>query len=70
MERPRERLKRRDVVNDWNTIAKIIGDKEGWLLTRQAMIATHNRLLKKLKYLLLQDPDIKDWVIEHGLDVD
>ena len=70
MERPRERLKRCDVVNDWNTIAKVIGDKEGCLLTRQAMIAAHNRLLKRLKYLLLQDPDIKDWVIEHGLDVD
>ena len=70
MATPRERVRRCDVVNNWDTIAEIIGKKEGRTLTRQAMISSHDRLLNKLKNLLLQDPYVKDWVIEHGLETD
>lgn len=68
--KPREKLSRSDVLMDWRKIAEIIGDKEGKPVSRQAITSAHNRMLKKLRYLLLKDPYIKDWVLEHGVEVE
>ena len=65
----REKLSRTDVLMDWNKIAQIIGDREGKPVSRQAVTSAHDRMLKKLRYLLLKDPYIRDWAIEHGEDV-
>jgi hypothetical protein len=53
---------------DWTQITLIISQQEGRRLSRQAILGTHKRMLKKLKNALASDPYIKDWMIEHGLE--
>lgn len=55
---------------NWQEITVIISEQEGKSISRQAVIGTHNRMLKKLRNLLASDPYIKDWMAEHGLEID
>ena len=66
----RETLSRSDIVTEWDEIAKIIGEHEGRPVSRQAVQQSHLTLLKKLRYALGRDPYVKDWLADHGLEVE
>ena len=64
----REFINRSDRVNLWSDIADRVSEIEGKKVSRQAVIATHQRMLKRLRILFSKDPYIRDWMIEHGID--
>ena len=69
MSKHREHINRKDVKNERRTITNRISELEGKKVSRQAIQATHDRMLKKLRYRLAKDPYIRDWIIEHGLEL-
>ena len=69
MSKHREHINRKDVKNDWRTITEKISELEGKKVSRQAVQASHDRLLKKLRHRLASDPYIRDWIVEHGLEL-
>ena len=69
MKKPRETLNRKDCVCRWSDIADSVSKVEGREVSRQAVISTHKRLLRKLRILLSSDPYIKDWMAGRGLEI-
>jgi hypothetical protein len=55
---------------DWTQITLIISEQEGRPLSRQAVLGTHERLLKKLSAALCSDPYVKDWMADRGLEIE
>ena len=41
-----------------------------WNVTRQRVVAVHDRMVVKLQDLLLDDPFIREWLDENDFDID
>jgi len=59
-----------DGTHTWNEVAEKLSRLEGKRLSRNAAAQSGERLLKKLREELIEDPVIKDWLAEKGLDGD
>jgi hypothetical protein len=57
-------------VCGWTEVAERISRQEGIRITHQALCNTTRRLFKKLKVKLANDPIIREWLIDNGMDLD
>ena len=64
----RESMHRSDRVSLWSEIAERVSEIEGKKVSRQAVIASHQRMIKRLRTAFNKDPYIRDWMAEHGID--
>ena len=54
----------------WEEITREINKSQGTNVCRQSIQGSYDRLLRKLRRLLIKDPVIKDWLIEQGIDIE
>jgi hypothetical protein len=54
----------------WQEVADRLSEIEGHTVSHQAASDSGNRLLRRLKHKLIAIPEVKDWLIEQGIDTE
>ena len=54
----------------WQEIADHLTVIEGHTVSHQAACDSGNRLLRRLKHQLIAIPEVRDWLIEQGIDTE
>ena len=54
----------------WREIAAHLTVIEGHTVSHQAACDSGNRLLRRLRHQLIAIPEVRDWLIEQGIDTE
>ena len=54
----------------WQEIADRLSEIEGHSVSHQAASDSGRRLIQRLRYKLLTIPEVKDWLIDQGIDAE